>query len=195
MQDDNSPAPGSHEYDMEMARRYQQQGHEAPLTESGLKTSDYRQVTSQTGTSVGVRKDSTYGAPGPAAFSAAQADPAQVSDLEREIAQIREQLAQVHHFDPVTGDPVMLYTGEARQLRETRLAHLEFAELPATQALVKTAQDWRAKNVESPEEALARQKADRAAITARAEEIVQERAAQAEAERLLRSRGSGLGIK
>lgn len=189
----NAPKPGSAEYDMEMAQRYRSQGKEAPLTESGLAASDYRQVTNSTGASIGVRKDSTASAPGETTFTAAQADPGQIADLEREIALIREELQRVHHYDPNTGEAVMLYDGEARRLRELRLAHLEHAELPQSKALVDTAQKWRTENVESPLTALIREKEEREAMQARAREIASERRAQLEATRILRGT-SGLGI-
>lgn len=189
-----APLPGTQEHDLEMARRYRQQGADAPITSDGLPGIELRQVTSPTGGTVQIRKDSTVGAPGATSFTAAQADPGQLVTLEGEISRLKDELTKVHHFDPQTGEPVMFYSGEPRRLREMRLAHLEQVELPAVQNLVAAAQQWRAENVESPLAALVREKEEHEAIHARAQAIAKERQAEAEAARLLKWRASGLGI-
>lgn len=194
MQNDNTPEPGSPEHDAMMAARYRDQGSEAPLTEDGSKHSSYETVQLVSGATFQVRKGSTLGPPGPEQYTAIQADPGQVADLEREIARVKAELAEVLQYDR-TGQRVMKYTGEARRGRELQLAHWERVELPATKMLVGAAQAWRAENVETPLQQLSREHSQREAIKTRAEEIINEKAAEAEANRLLGSRGLGIGSR
>ena len=195
MQDDNKPAPGSPEHDAMMADRYRNQGKETPLTEDGSKYSSYDTVQLVSGADFQVRRGSTLGPPGPEQYTETQADPGQVADLEREIARVKAELAEVVRHNAATGEPMMRHTGEARRGRELRLAHLEGVELPATKMWVAQAQAWRAENVETPLQQLSREHSQREAIKTRAEEIINEKTAEAEANRLLKSRGLGIASR
>lgn len=193
MNDDSAPEAGSPEYDAMMRARYQGQGKESPLTEDGQPHSSHVEITSATGGTVGIRKGSTLG-PGQAKehHSAAQADPGQIADLERDIARIKVELAEVLRYDPRTGEPIPKLNAEQRRVRKIQLAHLEGVELPATRALVEQAQQWRGENVESPLAKLVRERDERDAKRARALELADEMEAQAEAERIMRGRGLGI---
>jgi hypothetical protein len=193
MNDDDKPTPGSPEYDAMMAAKYRQQGSEQPLTADGQKAKSTRTVEHPNGT-VEVHEGSSLKPQGePETFTAAQADPAQVLQLEREIERLRAEIEEVDRYDPTTGEPVYRLSAEQQRLRGMRLAHLEQVVLPATREMVAKAQAWRTENVEPPLHALIRERDERDAKRQRAQEIADEMEAQAEAKRILRGRG-GLGI-
>lgn len=189
MQEDDTPKPGTHEYDEMMAQRYRTQGNEIPLTADGKKASSY-DASDHPGGQLQVRKGSTLGPSNQAEqYTAAQADPFQVTELEQRIERMKAEVAEVARYHPATGEPIYRLSDEQRRLREIQIAHLEQVELPATKQLVATAQAWRAENVESPLEQLIRERNRRDAKLARAQEIADEQEAQAEAQRILQRRG------
>ncbi|WP_159016611.1 hypothetical protein [Cognatiluteimonas profundi] len=195
MSNNDSPKPGTQEYDLAMAEKYRAQKDgvkDVPLADDGRKADSYDHIRDDDGNvRLSIRRESTVSDPSkPVHFSAEMADPAQLAALEREAARIREELAEVTGYDPKTGEPIMRYTAQQRRARELRLEHLERMEIPALQALQAVASEWRAANVPSTLQVLADEKERRDRLAERAQEIADEREAQALADRIQRQRRS-----
>ncbi|HVI58043.1 MAG TPA: hypothetical protein VM619_04095 [Luteimonas sp.] len=138
-----------------------------------------------------IQKSSTLGPPGAEPyFSAAAADPAQVADLEREVARMRAELAEVIRYDAQTGEPVYRYQGDARTTREKALYFKEAVQLPGVRKMVAAAAQWRADHVPTELEKLDAERQHKARVEARAQELVLEDDARALAERMKAQRRS-----
>ena len=184
-----TPKLGEPGYDQYMADKYRSQKdgpQSEALTADGNKADSFDHITDSEGNvRVSVRRESTLGpSHQPESYTAAQADPAQVRDLERHIERIRAELAEVLRHDPRTGEPVYRITGPGRKARELQLAHLENAELPHVRAMQQQAAQWRAANVPTTLQPLVEERDRRDRLTMRAHEIADEREAQAMADRV-----------
>lgn len=141
------------------------------------------------GDKVQIHRRSTLGDPDEApTFNSAAADAAQIGQLEREIATLREQLAETNGYDPETGNPVYLITGHARDGLLKKLEHLQTKELPFVRARQQEAARWREANVPTPEQKLQAEAEARAAVRARAEERALEIEVEEEARRIVAER-------
>lgn len=137
-----------------------------------------------------IRKGSTLGIAGET-YTPAQADIGQITTLERDISRLRAQLAETRGFDRKTGQPVPVYTDEARANIDRRLKYLESVQLPYVRTQVAAAQAWLAENVPSTEGKMAAEAERRDSIKQRAVEIADEREAQKLAATVAATRRSG----
>lgn len=110
-----------------------------------------------------------------------------VKQVEMRVAKLEQQLAENVGFDPVSGDPVPLVKGRARENAVRELAQLKHSTLPF--ARIQAAEIARAKAaLPTQADKLQAEKDKRDRISARALEIADERAAEQEAERILAAR-------
>jgi hypothetical protein len=191
----DAPQPGEPGYDEYIAARYRAQKDgqaEVPLTDSGQAASSYRHIVDDRGNvKMSIREGSTLGPANQSEhYSAEMADPAQVRQVEAEAERIRAELAEVSHIDPRTGESVPRYTGEHRRTREVRLDHLERLEIPGVRALQAKAAAWREHNVPTTLQTLSEERARRDRLSIRAQEIADEREAQAQADAIAAERRS-----
>lgn len=104
-----------------------------------------------------------------------------LAQVDRRIDQIRDQLAQTSgRFDPATGKPVHIVTGEARERLESELHHMVDFTRPLTERMGAEADAWHASHSRSTDEKLREAKDRQAALHAKAEDV----ASALEAERL-----------
>jgi hypothetical protein len=182
----NTPKPDSPEYEAMMAERFKRQsaGTSVALSEE----TEHRHIGA-----LSIRRSSTLG-PKVATeyFSEEAADGTQITQIEQEIARIESELEAHDGFDQKTGEPRLAYVGNERRLRELKLTQLR-RELPYVQETVRRAQEWRAANVPTPEEKLLSEAEHQAAIRQRAQEIADEREAQAQADRVMQERRARRG--
>lgn len=151
---------------------------------------DGRDVTALTVTS---RDYSTKAGAQPPVFADDVNSHTIVEPVKREIAQLRERLAEVVvRFDPRTGQPVHAIQGDLRERLQKQLAHLEDFTLPLEIERGKQADAYHASKP-SLRQNLQAQLDRREAVKARAAELLQEQEAQQLANRIAKQRG-GLGI-
>jgi hypothetical protein len=194
----DAPKPGTEEYDRAMIAKYRGQ----PAPRQDAEDAEYSSVevlvphgtTDPYGSTAGrmglsVRKDSTLGPD----FGRGRLDPGQLVDMRADIARLYEQLREVIHHDPTTGEPVYRQQGQNRTDRMRRLVMLE-SQLPVLEAAIAKQQEADAAAGGPPKpgslEALLAEKARQDQVRARAEEIAFEREAQAMADRVARERSS-----
>lgn len=137
----------------------------------------------------GVTGSQTGEAPPPPSddYIAGQSPEIIVKQVEDRIAKLEQQLAANVGFDPVSGDPVPLLKGRARENAERELAQLKHSTLPF--ARIQAAEVARAKAaLPTQAERLQAEKDKRERIKARALEIAEETLAKQEAERILAAR-------
>ena len=192
---DEAPKPGEPGYEHYIAERYRAQRDgvmDAPLTESGNKASSYDHIADEKGdVRLSIHRESTIRpAHEPEQFTAEMADPSQLRALEREAERIRGELAQVSRFDQRTGEAVLEYVGAQRHAREVRLNHLERVEIPGVRMMQAQAAAWRAENVPTTLQTLSEERDRRDRLAVRAQEIADEREAQAIADRVQAERRS-----
>jgi len=122
-----------------------------------------------------------------AEYIAAQSPEIIVKQVEDRVTKLEQQLAASVGFDPVSGEPVPLVKGRARENAERELAQLKHSTLPF--ARIQAAEVARAKAA-LPTQAnkLQAEKDKRERINARALEIAEETLAKQEAERIIAAR-------
>lgn len=121
--------------------------------------------------------------PPSAEYLATQSPEIIVRQVEDRVAKLEQQLAATGGFDPVTGAPVPLVKGRARDNATLELAQLKHSTLPF--ARIQAAEIARAKAaLPTQADKLRDEVAKRDRIQARALEIADEAAAQELAERL-----------
>lgn len=120
-------------------------------------------------------------------YLAAQSPELIVREVEGRVAKLEQQLAENVGFDPVSGEPVPLVKGRARENAERELAQLKHSTLPF--ARLQAAEVARAKaSLPTQADKLQAEADKRERINARALEIAEETLAKQEAERIVASR-------
>lgn len=125
--------------------------------------------------------------PADAEYIAAQSPEIIVQQVELRVAKLERQLAETVGFDPVSGEPVPLLKGRARENADRELAQLKLSTLPF--ARIQAAEVARAKAALPTNTDKLQAEADkRDRIAARALELADEAEAKAQAERILAAR-------
>lgn len=122
-----------------------------------------------------------------AEYIAAQSPEIIVKQVEDRVTKLEQQLATSVGFDPVSGEPVPLLKGRARENAERELAQLKHSTLPF--ARIQAAEVARAKAaLPTTADKLQAEQDKRDRIAARALELADEAEAKAQAGRILASR-------
>jgi len=125
--------------------------------------------------------------PADAEYIAAQSPEIIVQQVELRVARLEKQLSETVGFDPVSGEPVPLLKGRARENADRELAQLKLSTLPF--ARIQAAEVARAKAALPTQADKLQAEADkRDRINARALELADEAEAKAQAERILAAR-------
>lgn len=116
-------------------------------------------------------------------YLASQSPEIIVKQVESRVAKLEQQLAEHVGFDPVSGEPVPLLKGRARENADRELAQLKFSTLPF--ARIQAAEIARAKaTLPTTADKLQAEADHRAKVQARAEELALEAEAKEMAERI-----------
>lgn len=114
---------------------------------------------------------------------AAESPAVMVAEVEKQIARLERDLAEVAGYDPATGQPIGKLTGRARANAERTLAVMQHTTLPYTR--IRAAEIEAAKaTLPTQADKLAAEGARMERIKARALELAEEAEAEAMAERL-----------
>ncbi|HJR10109.1 MAG TPA: hypothetical protein VJ823_01705 [Rhodanobacteraceae bacterium] len=125
--------------------------------------------------------------PADAEYIAAQSPEIIVQQVELRVAKLERQLAETVGFDPVSGEPVPLLKGRARENADRELAQLKLSTLPF--ARIQAAEVARAKAALPTQADKLQAEADAAAAKhKRALERADELEAEEEAQRILTAR-------
>jgi len=142
----------------------------------------------------GIESSTNGEAPGMDDEALAATSPAiMVAEVEGRIAKLEQQLRETVGFDPVSGEPVPLVRGRARENAERELAVLRHTSLPYTR--MRAAEIAAAKAaLPSQADKLQAEQDRRARVQARAEELALEAEAKEMAERIRKAaRSQSLG--
>jgi len=126
-------------------------------------------------------------------YIAAQSPAMIVAQVESRVAKLEQQLRETVGFDPVSGEPVPLVKGRARENAERELAQLKHSTLPF--ARIQAAEIARAKAaLPTTGDKLQAEADHRERVRARAEELALEAEAKEMAERIRKAaRAQSLG--
>lgn len=177
---DNTPdRPNAHTGDIESGRTFVMEPRNIPADHPGAAHSADLYVRQ------GVTSEQHGEAPPPAdaEYIASQSPALIVAQVEGRIAKLEQQLAATVGFDPVSGEPVPLLKGRARENADREWAQLKLSTLPF--AKIQAAEIERAKAaLPTLADKLQAEADKRDRINARVLELIDEAEAKEQAERI-----------